>query len=256
MAQGFAKLYRRFWSDEKVRQLEPEAKLVAAYVLTGQSNRIGLFRFSVGMAEDDLGIPRKRIDTVLDTVCHTLGWGLDRSSGVVWIRSWWRWNPPENEKALIGYLKDLADVPKSKLLADFRNHRDTLSDTLWDTVCNRVSMPEPYPEPYPEHDPEPEHDPQPEPVSLRASRFERPTRQQVAEYMLEIGRPDESERFCDHYDSNGWKVGGKASMKDWRASVRNWNANGYSSAKGNGKMNGRQLIEAAARLKAQEVSGG
>jgi hypothetical protein len=31
-------------------------------------------------------------------------------------------------------------------------------------------------------------------------------------------------RFYDHYESNGWKVG-KNSMKDWKAAVRNWEPN-------------------------------
>lgn len=32
----------------------------------------------------------------------------------------------------------------------------------------------------------------------------------------------ESNKFFDHFSSNGWRVGGKAIMKDWRAAVRNW----------------------------------
>ena len=31
----------------------------------------------------------------------------------------------------------------------------------------------------------------------------------------------DSGKFVDHYNSNGWRVGGN-SMQDWRASVRNW----------------------------------
>ena len=39
--------------------------------------------------------------------------------------------------------------------------------------------------------------------------------------MHEIGANDESQRFIDHYTSNGWMVG-RNKMKDWQASVRNW----------------------------------
>ena len=28
--------------------------------------------------------------------------------------------------------------------------------------------------------------------------------------------------FCHYFTSNGWKVGGRAPMKDWKASFRNW----------------------------------
>jgi len=63
----------------------------------------------------------------------------------------------------------------------------------------------------------------------------RPKSDEVAAYMAEwsSGRSDidslsevqsqaESERFCDHFESNGWRVGGKAAMRDWKSSVRNW----------------------------------
>lgn len=35
----------------------------------------------------------------------------------------------------------------------------------------------------------------------------------------------EAEKFFNHYTANGWKVGGKASMKDWEAAARNWVSN-------------------------------
>ncbi len=32
----------------------------------------------------------------------------------------------------------------------------------------------------------------------------------------------EAEKFYNYFQSNGWKVGGRAPMKDWRAAARNW----------------------------------
>lgn len=32
----------------------------------------------------------------------------------------------------------------------------------------------------------------------------------------------EAEKFYNHFESNGWLVGGKAKMKDWKAAARNW----------------------------------
>ena len=32
----------------------------------------------------------------------------------------------------------------------------------------------------------------------------------------------QAETFHDHFTSNGWKVSGRAPMKDWRAAYRNW----------------------------------
>ena len=31
--------------------------------------------------------------------------------------------------------------------------------------------------------------------------------------------------FFDHFTSNGWMVGGKSKMKDWKAAARNWARN-------------------------------
>lgn len=32
----------------------------------------------------------------------------------------------------------------------------------------------------------------------------------------------EAEKFFNHFQSNGWLVGGKSKMKDWKAAARNW----------------------------------
>lgn len=38
--------------------------------------------------------------------------------------------------------------------------------------------------------------------------------------------------FFDYFESNGWRVGGKAPMKDWKAAVRNWIRNEKTFRKG------------------------
>lgn len=37
--------------------------------------------------------------------------------------------------------------------------------------------------------------------------------------------PEEAEKFFNHYESNGWLVGGKSKMKNWQAAARNWMIN-------------------------------
>lgn len=54
-------------------------------------------------------------------------------------------------------------------------------------------------------------------------RFARPMRSEVEAYAHEIGLPPgEADKFLDHFDANGWKVGGKTPMKSWKAAMRNW----------------------------------
>ena len=59
-------------------------------------------------------------------------------------------------------------------------------------------------------------------------RFIKPDIKQIAAYCRERQNGIDAQRFFDYYESNGWKVG-KSPMKDWKATVRNWERNGYSS---------------------------
>ena len=46
--------------------------------------------------------------------------------------------------------------------------------------------------------------------------------EEVFEYFTELQIPLEAQKFCDWYDSVGWKVKGGNSIKDWRACARQW----------------------------------
>jgi hypothetical protein len=51
----------------------------------------------------------------------------------------------------------------------------------------------------------------------------RPTLEQVVSFGTSIGLPeDECEAWQDYFLSNGYKIAGKAPMKDWQAAVRTW----------------------------------
>ena len=56
-----------------------------------------------------------------------------------------------------------------------------------------------------------------------------PARDDVRAYIAEKGLNVDVERFFDYYDSNGWKVG-NTKMKDWKATLRNWNRRNENSA--------------------------
>ena len=61
--------------------------------------------------------------------------------------------------------------------------------------------------------------------SVRGSRkcdpFTRPTVDEVRAYCLEQGYSVDPQIWHDYYTSIGWKIG-KNPMKDWKATVRNW----------------------------------
>lgn len=58
-------------------------------------------------------------------------------------------------------------------------------------------------------------------LESKRARFQKPTLQEVKDYIAEKGYNVDAERFVDYYESNGWRVG-KNPMKDWKAAVRNW----------------------------------
>lgn len=56
----------------------------------------------------------------------------------------------------------------------------------------------------------------------KRKRFVKPTRDDLNAYAREIDYNLNPEAFLDYYDANGWKIGGKSPMKDWKAAVRQW----------------------------------
>lgn len=62
----------------------------------------------------------------------------------------------------------------------------------------------------------------------KAPRFIKPTFEEISAYCAERGNRVDPERFLAYYESNGWKVG-RNPMKDWKAAVRNWERNSFSS---------------------------
>ena len=63
---------------------------------------------------------------------------------------------------------------------------------------------------------------------IKNKKFVPPTLDEVIDYCNERQNNINPEQFIDYYTTNGWKVG-KNKMKDWKASIRTWERNGYSN---------------------------
>lgn len=62
-------------------------------------------------------------------------------------------------------------------------------------------------------------------LEARQGRFSKPDRESVNSEFAKAGMPfTEAEKFWNHYESNGWKVG-KVPMKSWKAAITNWRLN-------------------------------
>lgn len=55
------------------------------------------------------------------------------------------------------------------------------------------------------------------------SKMEVPSLLVVRDYFRDKGFAEmEADKFFNYFESNGWRVGGRAPMKDWHAAARNW----------------------------------
>ena len=117
----YRKVYPRLWSNQVFQDLTDAQKVMTLYLLSGpQTNRIGLFRFSVGEAGEDLRVPVATVIRRVDQVCQAFAWAFDPIARVIWIPSWWSFNPPaEKVNNFKGALRDLSEVPRTSLIAAF-----------------------------------------------------------------------------------------------------------------------------------------
>ena len=59
-----------------------------------------------------------------------------------------------------------------------------------------------------------------------------PSFEETQFYFLEKNFPEiEAQRFFNYFESNGWLVGGRTKMKDWKAAARNWMLNAKKFSK-------------------------
>lgn len=74
---------------------------------------------------------------------------------------------------------------------------------------------------------------------------------EVTEFFeLTFGNSVEATPFYDHFESNGWKVGGKAPMKCWRSAAKNWMRSPYRKQ----TVSSRQRLENKALEIAKDIA--
>lgn len=62
--------------------------------------------------------------------------------------------------------------------------------------------------------------------NVTSSAVEDPKEENVIEYFQEQNYPEiEANKFYNYFSSNGWLVGGKTPMKNWKAAAKNWMLN-------------------------------
>jgi hypothetical protein len=95
--------------------------------------------FSIATAAEDLSVSVETCRRRLADVSVTFGWTYDADSRVLYIPSWWTWNPPENQYVLAGNLKDLNEVPPCALTEAFACNLDTLDQSYHQTFAEGIA---------------------------------------------------------------------------------------------------------------------
>src|SRR5688572_25786267 len=89
----YRRAFPRLFRHPEFKKLGPLSQRLTVYILFGpQSNRIGLFYFSVNTAAEDLNTTPESLKKALREVASSFGWFFDATARVVFIPSWWRWN--------------------------------------------------------------------------------------------------------------------------------------------------------------------
>ena len=65
---------------------------------------------------------------------------------------------------------------------------------------------------------------------IKPKRFIPPTLEEVTQYCQERKNSVNPNKWMNHYQSKGWKIG-KETMKDWKAAIRTWEGNDYQQQK-------------------------
>lgn len=142
----FRKVSPRFWDDESVLQFQEGEKLLVLYLITSrQTNRIGTYKLSVGMAAEDIGCSTDTLKGRLETVTATLGWEFDPSTRVLRISTWFKYNSPANPNVLQSWGSDWRELPECQSKSLVRKDLEEFAEGFGERCMERFQ--EWFPEP-------------------------------------------------------------------------------------------------------------
>lgn len=212
-----------FWDDEWIQSLDPSEKLLYLYYMTNTlTNIAGVYKITERRVSFDTGFNISTIQHIMQK--------FDKSGKVFRHGEWvvlptWAKHQKvserdNNRKGIDAILKSLPDDVFSFIVekgykyiylneigrplqgaSKTLNYSDIELESNLDIECESKEPP----------------------IESAHTRFKKPTLQEVLDYCKERRNTVNAQRFIDYYESKGWKVG-RDGMKDWKASVRTWEA--------------------------------
>lgn len=90
--------------------------------------------------------------------------------------------------------------------------------------------------------------------NIESGRFAPPTLQEITAYCKERSNNVNPAKWLAHYEANGWKVG-RNPMKDWKAAVRTWEANQFSTPGAPARSEAPEIREARENTRLLDKAG-
>lgn len=220
-------LDQSFWSDPDIEANKAGVKLTALWLITNpQTNLLGVCGASPARFEFETGLPAKALETALEALPRA----FKRFGNCIFVRNYVRHQFGSGEKltrnnffvALRSLFLSVKDNElRAFILTEYPEFQEALAKPF-----QGLTKPK---------------DGKEREVQRKGSAEGKPeSRDAVYAYAKEIGmKNSDVDGWFDHFEANGWKVGGKSAMKDWRAALRNGKrrAPDFASSKTKG-MNG------------------
>ena len=201
-----------FWSDPDVEASKAGVKLAALWLITNsQTSLLGICGASTARFEFETGLKTEALDSALQALPRA----FKRFGPVVFVRNYVRHQFGTGDKLVrnnffVALKSQFLSVKDEKLqdfiLAEYPEFQQALTKPFQGLT-------------------------KPKDRKGRGgtgedqkgdARGKPESRSDVDAYAAEIGMSKaDVDSWFDHFEANGWKVGGKAAMKDWRAALRN-----------------------------------
>lgn len=123
----FTKINELLWTDEKVKTLSDDGKILFLYVLTCQHrNILGLYLLPVPYGAFDLGWDNERFSKGLDELLNKGFIKYDFKTNILLVDNFLKYNPLENPNQVKGAIKALASLPKNGLETELKKRLESL----------------------------------------------------------------------------------------------------------------------------------
>ena len=236
-----------FWTDPKIAEFSAEDRYMMLYLLTNPRTTLAgtlelnyrQIAFEIGHSVESAVCIIRRLDEKHKVIM------LSENTNEILIKNWYKYNWAGGSAKVLTAVKNvvkwvkneefkayiLGKVDEFEKRKEAKENNNKLTNTYTETYTytetdtdTDVSVGYEYP-----IDTLSDDDENKKPKKRETKSFKKPTLEEIKAYCEERKNKIDAAYFYDHYESNGWKVG-KTGMKDWKATVRNWERNGYSGS--------------------------